>query len=398
MSTLHVTEQRTYSSTHPWITFDLSLESALPTFWMAVGECQSKCEHLAGIPLAPEVDKYLHQVYLAKGVAATTAIEGNTLSEEQVLQHIQGKLSVPPSQEYLTQEIDNIVQGCNLILGEIKKGVQPPLSGSRIRQLNEIVLNNLTFDNPEVVPGQIRKHTVGVGTYRGAPAEDCEYLTERLCEWLNSDAFHAKPGMEIPYAIIRAVVAHLYIAWIHPFADGNGRTARLIEVQILLSSGVPSPAAHLLSNHYNKTRTEYYRQLEAARKNVISFLFYAVSGLRDGLREEIEVIRSQQWEISWINHVHKMFDQLRGGPHDRRKHLILDLSEKQEPVPYSKLREISPRVAVDYKDRSGRTLIRDLKELLKMGIIEFDTKAKGWRARKETILAFLPVRASSPES
>jgi predicted transcriptional regulator len=65
-------------------------------------------------------------------------------------------------------------------------------------------------------------------------------------------------------------------------------------------------------------------------------------------------------------------------------------------VPYSKLREISPRVAVDYKDRSSRTLIRDIKELLKMGVIEFDSKSKGWRARKETILAFLPIRASYP--
>lgn len=56
------------------------------------------------------------------------------------------------------------------------------------------------------------------------------------------------------YAIFKAVVAHLYLAWIHPVGDGNGRTARLVEFQILLSSGVPSPAAHLLSNHYNQTR------------------------------------------------------------------------------------------------------------------------------------------------
>lgn len=269
------------------------------------------------------------------------------------------------------------------------------MSAERIKQLNEIVLNGLTFDDPDVIPGKIRKHTVGVGTYRGAPAEDCEYLINHLCEWLNSDAFHPKQGMEIPYAIIRAVIAHLYIAWIHPFADGNGRTARLIEVQILLSSGVPSPAAHLLSNHYNTTRSEYYRQLEIARKEITAFLFYAIAGLRDGLRDEIEVIRHQQWEISWINHIHKLFDQLRGGPHDRRKHLILDLSGKEEPVPLSKLREISPRVAVHYKDRSARTLIRDLNELLRMGIVEFDREAKGWRAKKEAILAFLPTRAPS---
>jgi Fic family protein len=393
MSVLTLTSERTYKTTHPWISFDISLECAPPDFWMALGECNSKCEHLAGIPLAPEINQYLHQVYLAKGAAATTAIEGNTLSEAQVLQHIQGKLAVPPSQEYLTQEIDNIVEGCNLILGEIWRGVEPPLNLQRIKELNSIVLKKLTFDDPDVIPGEIREDVRGAGTYRGAPPQDCEYLTDRLCEWLNSDVFRARPGMEIPFAVLRAIVAHLYLAWIHPFGDGNGRTARLVEVQILLSSGIPSPAAHLLSNHYNMTRTEYYRQLELARKDVISFLHYAATGFRDGLRNQIAALRQEQWEIAWINHVHRMLDQLKGGPHDRRKHLILDLSKSAEAVAFPKLRDLSPRVAIDYKDRSNRTLIRDVQELIRMNLLDFDRETSKFRAKKETILAFLPTKA-----
>ena len=362
---------------------------------MAVGECQSKCEHLAGMPLAPEIDKHLHQVYLAKGVAATTAIEGNTLSEEQVLQHIQGKLDVPPSQEYLKHEIDNIIHGCNLILHEIANGIQPPLDLERVLQLNKIVLNNLSHIDSEVVPGEIRKHSVGAGSYRGAPAEDCEHLVRLLCQWLNSETFQPRPGMEVPFAIIKAVIAHIYIAWIHPFGDGNGRTARLIEVQILLSSGIPSPAAHLLSNHYNKTRAEYYQNLDRARRDLMSFLLYAVSGFRDELREQITAVRQEQWEIAWLNHVHRMFDNLKGGSHDRRKHLILDLSNSQTPVPLQELSKLSPRVAIEYKDRSYRTVLRDVRRLSAMGLIVFDKEAKGWRAKRETILAFLPVRSSS---
>ena len=390
-----MTNQLTYETTHPWLNFEINLQSAPPNFWMAVGECQSKCEHLAGMPLAPEIDKFLHQVYLAKGVAATTAIEGNTLSEEQVLQHIQGKLSVPPSQEYLKQEIDNIIQGCNLILHEIKNGTQPPLDLERILQLNKIVLNNLSCMGPEIAPGEIRRYSVGAGSYRGAPAEDCEHLIRQLCEWLNSETFQPKPGMEVPYAIIKAIIAHVYIAWIHPFGDGNGRTARLIEVQILLSSGVPSPAAHLLSNHYNKTRNEYYQNLDRARTNLISFLLYAVNGLRDELRDQIATVRREQWDIAWVNHVHRTFDKLKGRPHDRRKHLVLDLSKSQSPVPFQELSKISPRVAIDYKDRSYRTVLRDLEKLLATGLIAFDEEAKGWRARREIILAFLPVRSAS---
>lgn len=43
--------------------------------------------------------------------------------------------------------------------------------------------------------------------------------------------------------------------------DGNGRTARLMEFQLLLEGGLPTAACHLLSNYYNRTRSRYYTVL-----------------------------------------------------------------------------------------------------------------------------------------
>jgi cell filamentation protein, protein adenylyltransferase len=68
---------------------------------------------------------------------------------------------------------------------------------------------------------------------------------------------------------------HIYIAWIHPFGDGNGRRTRMIELLLLAQSGVPWPAAHLLSNHYNKTRDRCYSGLANSSKvkdGVIEFV------------------------------------------------------------------------------------------------------------------------------
>jgi hypothetical protein len=98
---------RTYEKTHPWITFKLDLRRAAPAFWMLLGEARSKCEHIANVPLRPATAEQLHLLYLAKGALATTAIEGNTLSEDEVVRHLEGKLRLPPSKEYLTREIDN---------------------------------------------------------------------------------------------------------------------------------------------------------------------------------------------------------------------------------------------------------------------------------------------------
>jgi Fic family protein len=202
------------------------------------------------------------------------------------------------------------------------------------------------------------------------------------------------PGeLRIGVSVLKAVLAHLYIAWIHPFGDGNGRTARLLEFRILLSNGVPAPAAHLLSNHYNKTREEYYRQLDAASKsggNIIPFVLYAVQGFRDGLREQIQYIQNQQFDIIWRNYVHELFRDKTSPADQRRRRLILDLSKKNEPVPRHLLTTISPKVAHAYAQKTDRTLTRDLRELRKLGLIV--RKIKGYVAKTEIIRAFLAPR------
>ena len=68
----------------PWITFEVDLTKMSPAFWMVLGEARSKCDHLAKVPMPPTYARELHEINLSKGVHATTAIEGNTLSEEDV--------------------------------------------------------------------------------------------------------------------------------------------------------------------------------------------------------------------------------------------------------------------------------------------------------------------------
>src|SRR5680860_933902 len=148
-----------YLETHSHVDFRLDLRPLGPGTWALLGEAKSQAQHIAGALVSPERADELMKVYLSKGVLATTAIEGNTLSEEEVRRILDHTLDLPA-----------------------------------------------------------------------------------------------------PLAIVKAIVAHLYLAWIHPFGDGNGRTARLVELQILLAAGFPVPACQLLSSHYNQTRAEYYRQ------------------------------------------------------------------------------------------------------------------------------------------
>ncbi len=393
---------KTFEKTHPWISFQINLSKAHPELWIGLGEAASKCEHLSRVPLRPATAERLHQLYLAKGVAATTAIEGNTLSEQEVLKAVEGRLEVPLSKQYLKQEVDNIITACGAIVKQAAEGKLPSLTSELACGYNRQVLEKLPAGE-DVIPGQLRNHSVVVGNvYRGAPAEDCPFLLQRLCDWLNGSDFKPPKGsaplMEMVYAILKAVAAHLYLAWIHPFGDGNGRTARLLEFHVLLSAGIPSPAAHLLSNHYNQTRAEYYRQLDYASKSggdILPFINYAIRGFVDGLRAQLNYVWEQQWDVAWRNYVHEQF-QRKNSPSDvRQRHLALDLSVKEAPTPISEISELTPRLAKAYAGKTAKTIQRDLNELEKIGLIV--REGRKVRARREIIFSFLPLRSRPAE-
>jgi Fic family protein len=383
---------------HPWIKFSVNLKEADPQMWLLLGEAQSKCEHIAGVPLKPATAQKMHQIYLAKGVNATTAIEGNTLTEEQVLERVEGKLNLPRSKEYLQQEVDNIIVACNEVWAWVKDG-RTKLEAETINTLNGMILKNLPPEEEEI-PGALRKHNVGIqiSRYRGVPWQRCPEMVDRLCAWLND--FQDNPQWTIALGLVRAILAHIYIAWIHPYGNGNGRTARMIEYFFLLQAGVPTPAAHLLSNHYNQTRSDYYRQLDMASKSggdVFPFIRYALQGFVDGLVEQLATIRQQQYDISWRDYVHEQFSEMdKSAAHRRMRHLVLDLSKKRSPVPLAEIREVSGRVTEDYLRKTAKTITRDLRKITEMGLIR-KTKG-GYVPNKATILAFLPARHDKSQS
>ena len=382
---------RTYQQTHPWLEFRLDTGRLDYTTWMLLGEAVSKAEHIAGVPLPPVTASRLHALYLAKGALASTAIEGNTLTEDEVVRHLEGRLTLPPSRQYLAREVDNVVEACNSIGQKIISTGSSPVTVDDIKSYNRMVLDGLSLDE-DVVPGEFRLHRVRVGRYSAVPPEDCEYLLTEFCNWLGS--LVPPDGFEMAFSILIAIIAHLYFVWIHPFGDGNGRTARLLEFRYLLQAGFPTPTAHLLSNHYNRTRTEYYRMLDKAGSSggkTEEFVAYAVKGLVDQLSEQLDQIRALQMEITWRDYVHEQFRK-GSQSRDRQKMLVLALSGRTEDdgwVDAAFIAGLSAETARAYSVRTDKTLARDLNSLQAMNLIERENGRI--RANRRLILAFLPA-------
>ena len=366
--------ERTYQRTHPWIDFSFDLSDLKPTDWMRLGEAAAKIQWLSSAVLLPETSEQLHSIYLAKGIQATTAIEGNTLDEEEVLRLIEGDLRLPRSQQYLAQEVQNVLDACNGIARAVERGSAGELSAEAICRYNAQVLRGLDLEEGAVA-GEVRKGSVVVGLrYRGAPAEDCRHLLDRLCEWLNGPDFRPEPDDDYRFLKLtaKAAAAHLYLAFIHPFDDGNGRTARLVELRILVEGGLPLAACHLLSNHYNRTRTRYYRVLDRASRvepyGVEEFFSYALTGLAEGLEKQTDWIVENQLKAAWENYINEQFAG-RDTPAGRRRAMLARGLHPERPTPRSEITRVSPRVAEAYAGKTSKTVTRDLNRLLEMSLI-----------------------------
>ena len=82
---------------------------------------------------------------------------------------------------------------------------------------------------------------------------------EQFIEWFNTGPPALWP------ASIRAIVAHFYVVSIHPFGNGNGRTARAVESFVLYSGGINVRGFYSLANHYYRNRDRYIDLLDSTR-------------------------------------------------------------------------------------------------------------------------------------
>jgi Fic family protein len=302
------TDIDTLRERYPHIRFARHWDADDPDLRYMLGECSALVEAISQAPLLPRFRDELHRVSLRKGAQATTAIEGNTLSDEEVERIATGH-SLPESQAYQQREVQNVISSLHAILeGTVVDDKQDLISPGLLLRFHRMVGTGLG-EHFGSIPGRFASSQRIVGPYRAPAPDDVPALVDALCAWLRDEFRFGVAPQRFSDAIVQAIVTHVYIEWIHPFDDGNGRTGRLVEFYILLRAGLPTIASHLLANHYNDTRAEYYRQLQRSKQpeGLTSFLRYAITGFRDGLRKALEGVQENAMEQMWRVLVHEKF-------------------------------------------------------------------------------------------
>jgi Fic family protein len=340
--------------------------------YLLLGQCVAYMRGINNTPIMPKFYNELMTIALRKGAQATTAIEGNTLSDEEIAKLQQGK-KLPESKEYQEIEVKNILEAFNQILFETVYNNQEQLiTPELLLRFHKLVGKDLG-DHFETVPGRFRNHDVVVGPYRCPDYRDVDTLVEKYCEWLRQEFKFDQGKQMFSDVIIQAIVAHVYLEWIHPFGDGNGRTGRLVEFYILSRGGNPDIALHILSNHYNLTRPEYYRQLDKASRSgdLSEFIQYALIGFRDGLQQTLDKIQESQLVNAWQKYVYEKFGEIEIGQKEvfkRKRTLGLEIPLDRK-FTFKEIPELNIRLARLYSNISEKTLERDLADLIENEII-----------------------------
>lgn len=356
-----------------------------------LGECAGLVKAFERTPILPEKHRQLMLTSLSKGAQATTAIEGNTLTDDEVEAVAEGK-ALEPSKQYQEKEVKNIIEAMNTLLREVANdGVTRPITPELVLSFHEMVASGLG-EHLNAVPGTFAQAARYVAGYKAPEHEEIQALIEQLCDWLLAEFGY--PDQSFSQAVIQAVVTHVYIEWIHPFDDGNGRTGRLLEFYILLRAGNPDFASHILSNFYNETRPEYYRHLRKAgqKGDLTEFIAYAVGGLRDGLLRTHRLLLGNQLEIAWQKHIYDQFADkpyMKKSVFKRKRNLMLAFPHGKLLSPVEAV-ELTLELRREYSQLSERTIHRDLADLVGMHLL---VREKGrYRANIALLSRQLPRR------
>ena len=143
----------------------------------------------------------------------------------------------------------------------------------------------IRYDNVGVLRKDGQKVVVGdaeIGYHVGAPAATLPRLMDDYLQFISSASLTSMP------APIHALVAHFFLATIHPFEDGSGRVSRLVAAGILFQRGYRGHGLYALSGHFYENQGQYYRivfkQQQEPCPDLTEFIAFGLEGLALELR------------------------------------------------------------------------------------------------------------------
>jgi len=286
--------------------------------------------------LVPKWELSLRKDALIHAAHSSTHIEGNQLTLEEVSQLALGREVSAMRRD--KQEVLNYLK----VLSHLEKYLTKNAFSAALllkvhKDLVKQALTNSagegTFRNRAVVIGHRDEEGKTVVTFRPPPASAVPDLVQSFISWLNH------PQTEQIHAVLTAGIAHYELVRIHPFIDGNGRTARVLATLILFARGFDTRRFFALDDYYDSDHIAYYDALKSVNPKTQD-LTYLLEYFGEGVAFTVGRVREK-------------IEQLSRGKHRSKSERQVSLTERQMNI-------------VEAIGRSGKITSREMQAMFKI--------------------------------
>ena len=327
-----------------------------------IQEIEKLKDKIRGSRILPETEASIRLRASVESVHSSTSIEGNPLNANEVRAVIASD-KILTKEEYAEIEVQNYKNALDYI--NKRRHGSSDITAEDILELHRIITDRLLDKTRN---GKIRKNPVYIENqdhevlYTAIDANKIKDALDELVEWTKSNQFQVHP-------VIIAAIIHFRIAAIHPFSDGNGRTARALTSLFLALNQYDCNGSLVLDSYYASDRKAYYAILQllngkdygtSIKADLTPWLEY----FTDGFLTSLHVLDA---EIRMINLVLPNGSNV--GELDREDQDILSHVSKFGSISISEAEKIMPEV-------SRRSAQRKLKQLVDAGYLTMTGEAR----------------------
>lgn len=330
-----------------------------------IGNIEASKEVIENAPLVPYYEKKFKSEAITKTVHHGTHIEGNELSLVQTKKLLEGESVVAHDRD--VQEVINYRNVMKLIddlsqkRGNYDKEMLLEIHKETVDKIVDQEKSGV-FRKTQVV---IKEETTGEVILRPPSHVEIPYLLDSFFEWFNSDE-----AKDI-HPILRAGICHYILVSIHPFVEGNGRTVRAFATLVLVRENYDIKRFFSFEEYFDKDLASYYgafSEVDKQAKNIAdrdltSWLEYFVRVVSVELSRVKDRVRRLSIDTKLKGKIGSQIALT-----ERQMKLIEFLTEIKK-AGMNELKGVLPMVSED-------TILRDIKGLLKKGIIKKEGKTK----------------------
>ena len=283
-----------------WIRYDASAVMA------ALVEAKSAVQSLTALPYQKSWVEALQELQLKREVAGTSRIEGAEFTERELEEAVRPDVS-PEELRTRSQRQARAAMLAYRWIGELT--ADRPVSADLVREIHRRLVTGCDEDHcpPGVLRGRDYNVTFGIPPHRGAEGGPlCEEAFAGLLQSTQTEFHDHDP-------LVQAMALHYHLAAMHPFLDGNGRTARAMEALVLRRAGLTARAFVAMSNYYYDEKPAYLRILSEVRQgghDLTPFLIFALKGVRIQCERLTAEIRKHMQRALFRDTMYNLFNRL----------------------------------------------------------------------------------------